>query len=100
MITNNEILKNMKLLKEEHLGWGNVERRNHIDNGVFSTERGYREEYFITGIFKEKEVYFLKYEYFFGNKKDETIFLRTDKNKELMCPKELDSKNEALWGDF
>lgn len=100
MVTNNEILKKMKLLKEEHLGWDNVESRYHIDNGVFSTKRGYREAYFITGMFKEKEVYFLKYEYFFENQKDKTIFLRTDENKKIMEFKELNSENEILWGDF
>lgn len=100
MITNDEILKGMKILKEEYSGWDNVESRHHIDNGVFSTQKGYREVYFITGVFKEKEVYFIKYEYFFDNKKDKTVFLRTYKNKKLMEFKELNSKNEVLWGDF
>ena len=93
-IRHNELVKNIEVLKEEYLGWDNVEKWTHLDNGVYSTITECCEQYFIEATFKGQKVYFIKKEY----KKDKKVlrvnFIRTDKNQNV-----IDLQGEDEWID-
>ena len=101
-VRENEVIKNMEVLKEEYLGWINIEKRVSTNfEGVDNQVLGYREDYFVTAEYNGKTVYFLKFEEFFDNKKTKTFYMRADKNQNIMPLQGEDEwlENDELYND-
>ena len=107
-VRENEVIKNMEVLKEEYLGWINIEKRISTNfEGVDKQVLGYKENYFVTAEYNGKTVYFLKFEEFFDNKKTRTFYMRADKNQNIMPSQGEDEwvedgkiYNDEVWYDL